>query len=232
MSLQKAMLWAAGLVVVGFVSTAAPARAQFRCVAFGVEVPRFPSDQVNDIAVAALLPNGSPVIWYNPRVVAATPYDVQVFFFFHECAHHARGHVLGRAYPPSAERDADCFAAWWLTHHLGWTRDRLLRLMQYMATSLGPGDWSHLPGGYRAIDVGQCGSMGGTGSQPRRRGRYAPPEDGEPEPEGRRSAYGRCHDRCRGDYDACRDSGRASRRCSDDREDCYDDCAERHDRSR
>src|SRR5437588_10593426 len=48
---------------------------------------------VNDIALASLY-NGQPVILYNPFVVLSVSPQTRLFFYAHECGHHALGHIL------------------------------------------------------------------------------------------------------------------------------------------
>src|ERR1700730_10278408 len=62
---------------------------------------------VNDIALATLY-NGQPVILYNPFVVSSVSPQTRLFFYAHECGHHALGHAL-TGLRLNQEQEADCF---------------------------------------------------------------------------------------------------------------------------
>src|SRR5690349_621909 len=70
--------------------------------------------QVGDIAMATTLGDGRPVILYNPAVVAKASPATRVFFYGHECAHHALGQLSSM---PSRgnEQTADCWSVRTLT---------------------------------------------------------------------------------------------------------------------
>ncbi|HET7433258.1 MAG TPA: hypothetical protein VFN10_00955 [Thermoanaerobaculia bacterium] len=80
---------------------------------FGNFVPAFANAYIPDVAIATWSPQTGPIIYYQPNV-AFSPGAVSTFVYYHECGHHALGHVLGFSRgipgPPSMEIDADCYA--------------------------------------------------------------------------------------------------------------------------
>lgn len=126
------------------------------CVnALGDLVASIPNDELGDVARAFLAPNGEPVIEYNPSVLAVYSEQSRLFWYAHECGHHALGHHFGTAHPLSAEQQADCFG---IVSIVG---DNLIDLddVPMIQADLGRysrGDWSHLPGSRRAINLTGC----------------------------------------------------------------------------
>lgn len=117
----------------------------------GVPVASVRDASVNDVAVARIV-QGSPVIFYNPLVLSGMPAIARLFWYGHECGHHVLGHMVNMR--ATAEREADC----WSIHELA--RRGLVtaaNLPQIQATVvMSPGDWTHLPGGLRVIDLAAC----------------------------------------------------------------------------
>ena len=66
---------------------------------------------LNDVAMASLTPQGQPIIRYNPNVLARLSQTSRLFWYLHECGHHALAHTLGRNMGMLSEREADCWAA-------------------------------------------------------------------------------------------------------------------------
>lgn len=116
-------------------------------------VAEIPTTQINDIAKADII-NGSPVILYNPNIVASHVKQIDTFFFWHECAHHALAHAI-RNIPFSREQEADCWAIRGLIS-IGAFTDYDIRVLQTALASFGKGDWTHLPGPARAINLSSC----------------------------------------------------------------------------
>lgn len=110
---------------------------------------------IDDIAVATLMPDGSPVIYYNPQVVSNTIYQTQIFFYYHECAHHIFGHSIGMGFPLQREQEADCWAIQTLVAR-GIFSPYDLQLVQSDLSAHARADWTHLPGPQRAINLQAC----------------------------------------------------------------------------
>lgn len=108
---------------------------------------------VPDVAVARLGPRGEPLIFYNPNVLARMAPQTRLFFYAHECAHHALGHMFN-GNPMSAEQEADCWGIRTL-YQRGLLNDRDVTIVQ-RDLSFSPGDWTHLPGPPRAFNLRRC----------------------------------------------------------------------------
>lgn len=112
-------------------------------------------DTVSTIAVAKV-ENGAPVIRYNGTVLSYFAPESRLFWYAHECAHHALGHAM-RNNPLSREKEADCWAVRELVDAGLINRSDLRIIMDDI--SMLPGDgWVYLPGPQRALLLGACGS--------------------------------------------------------------------------
>jgi len=125
------------------------------CVDFrGISVASVRNDAINDVAVAGNAPNGAPIIQYNTRVLASLQPQTRLFFYAHECAHHALAHSV-RNVPFTQEQEADCWAVRTLTER-GDLDDDDVSVVQSDISRAGQGDWTHLPGPQRAINLRRC----------------------------------------------------------------------------
>jgi hypothetical protein len=120
----------------------------------GVPVGSEMSTAIGDIAIATIA-GGRPMIFYNPQVVAQTPASVRLFFYAHECGHHKLGHILQGRINIDAEQEADCFGIRLLVER-GVFKEAQVSEVQRMLHYFGRGDWSHLPGPRRAINLRRC----------------------------------------------------------------------------
>ncbi|KAB2966089.1 MAG: hypothetical protein F9K16_00275 [Thermoanaerobaculia bacterium] len=122
--------------------------------ALGTPVLEYANPSLPDIAMATIV-NGGPAIIYNPNVTLSVGSRTRRFFYFHECGHHALGQIVSRASIPfQAEQEADCWAAQTLVESGGFTAADLELVARDVSTS--PGDWSHLPGPQRALNLLRC----------------------------------------------------------------------------
>jgi hypothetical protein len=121
----------------------------------GIPVASMVNFGLNDVAMANLAPNGAPVIQYNPNVLAWLAPQTRLFFYAHECAHHARGHAFGSVHPLSQEQDADCTGIRFLVEG-GYLSEDDVGVIQADLSRAGRGDWTHLPGPQRAINLRSC----------------------------------------------------------------------------
>lgn len=124
------------------------------CVDFrGAPVASISRAGLGDVAMATHAPDGSPIILYDPDVLAWLSPQTRLFFYGHECGHHALAHAV-RGIPLSAEQEADCFGIRELF------RRRLLGAadLPFIQRDLSQagGDWTHLPGPQRAINLRRC----------------------------------------------------------------------------
>ncbi len=120
----------------------------------GIQVTSIPDETINDIAIANLAQDGSPVIYYRPSgLISASP-PTQLFFYAHECGHHALGHNIGLSFPLTREQEADCFAIRTLVK-MNLVSDDDINAIQKDINHF-KGDWTHLPGPERAINLRAC----------------------------------------------------------------------------
>jgi len=120
----------------------------------GIAVASIMNTNLPDVAAANWAPNGAPIIMYNPYVLARLSPQTRLFFYAHECAHHALGHAI-RSIPFHQEQEADCWGIRTLV-----ARGALNGSQDVMAVqndlSFSPGDWTHVPGPRRAINLRAC----------------------------------------------------------------------------
>lgn len=124
------------------------------CIDFrGQSVASILDYSINDVAIARI-ERGQAVIRYNPNVLAQMSEATRQFFYVHECAHHALQHTVQRP-SLSSERQADCWAIRTMKDNMGLSLNSL-RAIQNDITRQGRGDWTHLPGPYRSVDIENC----------------------------------------------------------------------------
>lgn len=144
-------------------STAATLSAQITydgCVDFrGAAVASVSRPGLGDVASATYAPNGAPVIYYDPNVLSWLSPQTRLFFYGHECGHHVLAHSV-RNIPLSREQEADCFGIRELFRRGLLSRSDLTAIQNDLARA-GTGDWTHLPGPQRAINLERC--LGGGG---------------------------------------------------------------------
>jgi len=136
-----------------------------QCTDFrGRTVLSFENRKLNDVAAASFQPDRTPIIYYNPSVLQNLAPQTRLFVYGHECGHHALGHFQrGRflaAFPYSLEQEADCFGIVAI-YKLGLVGESDLAVIQKDLNNAGPGDWMHLPGPQRAINLRKCLAAGG-----------------------------------------------------------------------
>lgn len=129
----------------------------------GMPVRIFSDTSLGDVGRASATVNQAgyhPYIVLNPNVLNRTHIKVRMFWFAHECGHHARGHIREYFstgyYDRTNESDADCFAVRTLRYNYGFSRDDI----RFIASTLvnNPGSaYGHLPGPQRAQLLVQCG---------------------------------------------------------------------------
>jgi hypothetical protein len=120
----------------------------------GIPVASVSDANVPDVAMATYAYTGEPIIIYNPNVLVSLSPPTRLFFYAHECAHHALGHGV-QGHPLTREQEADC---WGIRLLVGKSllSDLDVTAIQLDIANLGRGDWTHLPGPYRAINIRAC----------------------------------------------------------------------------
>ncbi|MBZ0115735.1 MAG: hypothetical protein K8H88_01980 [Sandaracinaceae bacterium] len=155
---HRACRFALGLFV-GISLLSLPAAAQLgQCRVNGVPVRYVPQINLGDIAMARLGPSGEPIVLYDPMVTQRAGPTISTFFYYHECAHHILGHVMNGAMgfvrPLVDEQEADCWAIRYLRESGILSLAQLREIQAGLAQS--PGDWTHLPGPRRALNLEGC----------------------------------------------------------------------------
>lgn len=121
----------------------------------GLAVASVPIRGLGDVAKAGEDPLGRPIIAYDPVVLSQVIHpQTRRFFYAHECGHHALGHPL-QGLILGQEQAADCWGIVTLykTHAIS---DDDLAVIEGDMARIGPGDWTHLPGPVRAINLESC----------------------------------------------------------------------------
>ncbi|HEV2082837.1 MAG TPA: hypothetical protein VGR32_10340 [Brevundimonas sp.] len=141
----------------------APARAQdggmwqvniagvpLSCVDYGgTPVRIYVTNGLDNVGIATRTQQGQPIIVLNPNVFARFSPTVQVWWFAHECGHHALG-------PYNSETNADCWGVKVMRQqgllHSYWQLDQFAREL----ASLPGSPTGHLPGPARAWNIANC----------------------------------------------------------------------------
>ena len=136
----------------------------------GIPVVSIENNFIQDVAIASLDYYGRPKIEFNRNILASFALPTRWFWYGHECGHHARGHNFGMVHPMNVEQDADCFGIVTMVRN---NRISLadVAVVESDLARLGPGDWTHLPGPRRAINLRQCLQNAGITTQSSRRGK-------------------------------------------------------------
>lgn len=94
-----------------------------------------------------------PLIAVDPHIMRTLPPKLQLFFYFHECAHH----VLAHSYVlvSTMESDADCWAIKTGRERELFTRDEVVNFAPWLMKSTGS-PWGHLPGPERSRHLVSC----------------------------------------------------------------------------
>ncbi len=131
---------------------AAPARAfeiagtPMECRDFrGREVRSQEVTNLGDVARVWVV-NTMPYILIDPEVLRTLPKPLQIFFFFHECAHHTLGHWYNRTL--DSENEADCWAIRYGRDNGYFRRQTVVDFRPWLAKS-GGSAFGHLPGDKR-----------------------------------------------------------------------------------
>jgi hypothetical protein len=121
----------------------------------GVPVALVPDPTLPDVGAARIV-NNQPVIFMNPAVLNVQAPAMQLFWYAHECGHHALGHMVNLN--QMSEAQADCWAVR-TGRSQGWFPPQAFQLL---IATLGnsPGDfWGHLPGPARIRNMAACYSQ-------------------------------------------------------------------------
>lgn len=147
-------------VVVALLALTGVGQAQQCRDARGIAVAQVIAPDLNDVAQARLDADGAPIILYNPIAVAIVHRQTQLFFYWHECSHHALGHDFSNV-TPTQEQAADCYAIVTLVRS-GQLSAADMQVVQRDVVRFGRTDATHLPGRQRALNLNACFALTGT----------------------------------------------------------------------
>lgn len=127
---------------------------------------------LNDVGRAR--PGMPPTIEMNPAVLGQLPRTMQLFWYGHECAHHALGHTIG-GLSLASESAADCWAVQTGRRQGFLSRADIESFVPYLYGNPGS-PWGHLPGPQRIAQLMSCYESGRSGGErrPRERRRSLP----------------------------------------------------------
>lgn len=109
-------------------------------------------DDIGDVAQARII-NRMPIITLNRNRMHTLPGRMQIFFFNHECAHHAMAHIFSPS--STSENEADCWSIKMGRDGGLFTRHDIESFAPYLAHSRGS-PFGHLPGPERARRLLAC----------------------------------------------------------------------------
>ncbi len=121
----------------------------------GVSVRWEANPKIADAAQALFDKKKRPLIQYNPNKLRFLHDASRAFFFAHECAHHALGHLYGGVQGADKEQQADCWAVHRLKMDDKLDDDGLEHIQQDLGT-IGRIDKNHTAGVRRASNLKWC----------------------------------------------------------------------------
>lgn len=154
------------LFIVCALVLAVPASARGQTITYegctdyrGLPVASVPNPDIQDVAVATTTAANRPIIYFNPTLMQKLNPKTRLFFYAHECGHHALGHLSLIPWAGdlaiTMEQAADCYGIAAL-FGAGLIGEHGLSVIERDLTQLGKGDWDHLPGPVRAINLRRC----------------------------------------------------------------------------
>lgn len=126
------------------------------CVDFaGRSIALIADPTLPDVGAARIV-NGQPAILMNPVVLNRQPRELQLFWYAHECAHHALAHAANPSL--TNEAMADCWAVR-IGRQQQWFSPASFQVLA-QALQDSPGSiWGHLPGPLRLRNMWSCYSQ-------------------------------------------------------------------------
>lgn len=92
----------------------------------------------------------------NPILMKQFTPQTQAFIQWHECGHHSLGHLLSnKATTMIQEQESDCFGIR-VALTLGQIQHYDLDSIRKEVANIGPGDWQHLSGPTRSLNIQKC----------------------------------------------------------------------------
>lgn len=118
----------------------------------GVTVRTTKMDELGDVARAWIV-SRMPIITIDPGRMSKLPEKVQLFFYFHECGHHAMAHIFVPTI--TSENEADCWSVKKGRKMGLFTREDVVAFAPVFAHSHGSAA-GHLPGPERVNHLLAC----------------------------------------------------------------------------
>lgn len=116
---------------------------------YGTPVRIYVTSGLNNVGIATRTLNGQPIIVLNPNVMARFSPTVQVWWFAHECGHHALG-------PNNSETNADCWGIKIMRQQGFLYSYAQLGEFAVQLANLPGSRMGHLPGPQRAQAIAYC----------------------------------------------------------------------------
>jgi hypothetical protein len=110
---------------------------------------------IRDLAQALFDKQGRPTVEHNPSRMKYLNELTRTFFYAHECAHHALGHLYGAVQGVDKEQQADCWAVLTLKENGSLGEEGLETIKQDLGT-VARADVNHSAGLRRASNLKWC----------------------------------------------------------------------------
>lgn len=109
-----------------------------------------------NIAIALAKPGAASVTIINPNLLKKFSYPTQTFIYFHEAGHHSMGHLINNSSTTMVqEQESDCFSIR-VALTLNLIKHSDLKVIQKEIAGIGNGDWQHLSGATRSLNISKC----------------------------------------------------------------------------
>lgn len=155
-SIIRVILITAVFIHSGFLNSPAQGKI-FQCVnSNGNPVRVVEVKELKTMSRAALdSADNSPVVLKNSKILSWIKEETRLYFFAHECAHHALGHTISERHNMDLEIEADCWAATKLVQEKILDAEQI-RLVQREINAFGVIEWRIAPGPFRQIEIMEC----------------------------------------------------------------------------
>lgn len=113
-------------------------------------------DNSPNIAVALEKSGVASVTIINSSLMKKFSSPTQTFIYFHEAGHHSLGHIINNSSTTMIqEQEADCYGIR-VALTLNLIKHTDLKIIQKEVSSIGTGDWQHLSGATRSLNISKC----------------------------------------------------------------------------
>lgn len=109
-----------------------------------------------NLAVAIEKPGAASITIINPNLMKKFSAPTQTFIYFHEAGHHSLGHLVNNSSTTMMhEQESDCFSIR-VALTLNLIKHSDLGVIQKEIAGIGNGDWQHLSGATRSLNIQKC----------------------------------------------------------------------------